>query len=100
MPIPHLTKSLTEKNLKVEVVEFSEEYKPELIIFCNKCKKLGFTLNEYCLSHYTTKIKISSEEIFNKLGKTFFEEEIDIFNFLDMEYVEPRDRNSVTISKI
>ena len=39
-------KSLTEKNLKVEVVEFSEEYKPELIIFCNKCKKLGFTLNE------------------------------------------------------
>jgi len=31
---------------KVEVVEFSEEYKPELIIFCNKCKKLGFTLNE------------------------------------------------------
>ena len=61
---------------------------------------LGYTLNEYCLSHYTTKIKISSEEIFNKLGKTFFEEEIDIFNFLDMEYVEPRDRNSVTISKI
>jgi hypothetical protein len=46
MAIPHLTKSLTEKNLKVEVVEFSEEYKPELIIFCNKCKKLGFTLNE------------------------------------------------------
>jgi hypothetical protein len=32
--------------MSIEVVEFSEEYKPELIIFCNKCKKLGFTLNE------------------------------------------------------
>ena len=29
-----------------EVVEYSEEYKPELSIFCNKCRDLGWKNNE------------------------------------------------------
>jgi hypothetical protein len=30
----------------IEVVKYSEEYKPELVIFCNKCKDLGWENNE------------------------------------------------------
>jgi hypothetical protein len=40
-----LTRFSTEQNPEIEVVEYLEEYKPELMIFCDKCKKLGFTLN-------------------------------------------------------
>ncbi len=32
--------------MSVEVVEYSEEYKPELSIFCNKCRDLGWKNNE------------------------------------------------------
>ena len=46
MAIPHLTRFSTEQNPEVELVEYTEEYKPELIIFCNKCRELGFTLNQ------------------------------------------------------
>ena len=30
----------------IEVVKYSEEYKPELAIFCSRCKDLGWKLNE------------------------------------------------------
>ena len=32
--------------MAIEVVEYSEEYKPELAIFCYRCKELGWTLNQ------------------------------------------------------
>lgn len=61
---------------------------------------LGYTLNEYQLSHYKTKKILTPEEIFKKIGKYYFEEEVDIFNFLDMEYIQPIDRNNITSTKI
>ena len=60
----------------------------------------GYSMNEYCLSHKKTKKPIEPEIIFEKLGKSNFETEKDIFKFLDMEYVEPCDRNNVTMNKI
>ena len=60
----------------------------------------GFSLNEYRFSDRKTKIPISEKVIFDKLGKPIFENEKDIFRFLDMEYVEPEDRINVTFSKI
>lgn len=60
----------------------------------------GFTMNEYCMSHKSTKIKVDSNTIFNKLGKPNFETEQDIFTFLDMDYIEPEHRNVMTLSKI
>ena len=61
---------------------------------------LGYSLNEYTLSHKTTKQPIETSLIQDKLGKDIIEEERDIFNFLDMEYVEPEDRNHITLSKV
>jgi DNA polymerase beta len=60
----------------------------------------GYTLNEYCLSHYDTKHTLTSEKIQSKIGKSYFETEVDIFQFLEMDYVEPRDRDNITASKM
>jgi len=61
--------------------------------------KLGYSMNEYCLSDKNTKVPISSEIISDKIGKDAFETEEDIFQFLDMKYVKPQDRNTLTLSK-
>lgn len=55
----------------------------------------GFSLNEYCLSDKFTKLAISSELIFSKIGKYEFKEEKDIFDFLNMKYVEPNLRDLI-----
>ena len=60
----------------------------------------GYSLNEYRLSNKYTKKEVSIDEINLKLGKSIFEDEKDIFKFLDMEYVEPIDRINVTPAKI
>ena len=60
----------------------------------------GFSLNEYTISHKTTKKPVQSSEIMTKIGKKKFIDEEDIFAFLDMEYVGPADRNVNTPSKI
>ena len=60
----------------------------------------GYSMNEYCLSDKKTKKPIDSLVIEQKIGKTQFETEKDIFDFLDMEYVEPNLRNNTTISKL
>ena len=70
------------------------------IIMRRHALKLGYTLNEYSLSDYKTKQNISSIEINNKINKLYFEEEKDIFDFLDMDYIQPSDRNTITFSKI
>ena len=43
---------------------------------------------------------VSKEVIQSKIGKEIFEEERDIFDFLDMEYVEPENRIHITASKV
>ena len=59
----------------------------------------GYSLNEYCLSHKKTKIPVNAKEISDKLHKSLFETEEDIFRFLDMEYVSPCDRQKSTLNK-
>lgn len=61
---------------------------------------MGYSLNEYTLSHKTTKKPIESDLIKSKLGKVSIDEERDIFDFLEMTYVTPEDRNNITLSKV
>ncbi len=61
---------------------------------------LGFSLNEYTLSDKLTKIPIDPEIIYEKIGKNKIEYEKDIFDFLGMKYVKPKNRNNITTSKI
>lgn len=61
--------------------------------------KLGYSMNEYCLSDKNTKVPIDSSVIMGKIGKESFETEEDIFAFLDLPYVEPKMRNTLTLSK-
>ena len=60
----------------------------------------GYSMNEYCISDKKTKKPIDSSIIKSKIGKEQFETEKDIFKFLDMEYVEPEQRNTVTLNKL
>lgn len=56
--------------------------------------ELGYTLNEYSLRDKITKSPIKNEVILSKIGKDVFETEMDIFKFLDMDYVEPENRET------
>ena len=47
-----------------------------------------------------TKKPVSSSVILGKIGKSSFETERDIMEFLDMKYVSPKKRNTITINKI
>jgi DNA polymerase beta len=60
----------------------------------------GYSLNEYTISHKTTKKPVESTLINSKIGKDSFETEKDIFDFLGMEYLEPDQRNIVTAGKL
>jgi len=62
--------------------------------------KLGYTLNEKYIYNKKTKKPVSSSVILGKIGKNSFETERDIMEFLDMKYVSPQKRNTITISKI
>lgn len=62
--------------------------------------KKGYTMNEHNIYDKFTKEPVNSETIFSKIGKNIFEEEKDIFKFLEMDYVEPENRNNITISKL
>lgn len=61
---------------------------------------LGYSLNEYTLSHKDTKKPIDTALIQAKLGKDMIEKERDIFDFLEMDYVDPENRNDITLSKV
>lgn len=60
----------------------------------------GFSMNEYEFSDKKTKIPITKEIIYEKIGKQNFDTEKDIFQFLELEYTEPKDRNTFTLSKL
>ena len=62
--------------------------------------KLGYTLNEKYIYNKKTKKPVSSSVILGKIGKSSFEKERDIMKFLDMKYVSPKKRNTITINKI
>ena len=62
--------------------------------------KQGYSLNEYCFSYYKTKKPIEISEIKKKINKDIFENENDIFKFLNINYVAPIDRNMFTLNKI
>lgn len=59
--------------------------------------KKGFSINEYCISDKNTKEPVSIDQIMAKLNKPMFENEKDIFKFIDMKYVEPHMRNKTTL---
>jgi DNA polymerase beta len=69
------------------------------VIMRNKALALGYSLNEYCISDKNTKDAIPASLIYSKIGKNQFDNEKDIFKFLDMDYVEPSARDNYTISK-
>ena len=60
----------------------------------------GYSLNEYDFTHKLTKKPVTSEEIMAKIGKPQFEDEHEIFQFIDMDYVLPEDRVNITPSKV
>ena len=62
--------------------------------------KKGYSLNEYCISDKKTKKPVEESLIQDKLGKSTIETEEDIFKFLELAYVKPSERNTLTLSKI
>lgn len=62
--------------------------------------KKGYSINEYTISDKNTKTPIDSSKIMSKIGKNGFETEKDIFDFLDIDFVKPEERNTITLSKI
>ena len=62
--------------------------------------KLGYTLNEKYIYDKQTKKPVSSSVILGKIGKDTFETERDIMAFLDMKYIRPKKRNTITVSKL
>ena len=62
--------------------------------------KKGYSLNEYCISDKKTKKAISENIIFEKLKKHTIDTEEDIFRFLEMNYIVPELRNTMTLSKL
>ncbi len=61
----------------------------------NHALRMGYTINEFTIAHKDTKLPISSEEIKKKIGKTSFKTEKDIYDFLELEYVEPNQRDDI-----
>ena len=62
--------------------------------------KKGYSLNEYCISDKKTKKAVDEALIQEKIGKSTIETEKDIFRFLELDYVVPSKRNTLTLSKI
>jgi DNA polymerase/3'-5' exonuclease PolX len=58
-----------------------------------KALSLGYSLNESNMTIKGTKTLVPTNKIREKIGKDKYETEEDIYNFLDMEYVEPTKRN-------
>ena len=65
----------------------------------NIALKKGYSLNEYRISYKKTKQPVKKEEFMKKLGQFHCKKEKDIFRFLDIDYVEPKDRKDVILSK-
>ena len=57
-----------------------------------KALTLGYSLNEYDMTIKGAKTRVPPEKIREKIGKDECETEEDIFQFLDMEYKEPKKR--------
>ena len=110
MGVVMLEKAGYSKARHLDIIDTSAEHFPFAVLyftgsggFNSKMRgdalKLGYSMNEYCLSDKNTKVPIESKIILNKLGKPSFETEQDIFSFLELDYVEPQNRNLLTLSK-
>ena len=74
--------------------------------------KQGYSMNEYRMTHKKTKlpgqpslrgqetVPVSKGTIMGKIGNTRFEHEKDIFIFLDIKYIQPENRNVITLNKL
>ena len=65
----------------------------------NLALKKGYSLNEYRISYKTNKKPVDETEFMTKLGQFYCKTEKDIFRFLDIDYVEPKDRKDIILSK-
>ena len=63
---------------------------------------LGYTMNEYSIKKIQGKSArvLTNTEIMEGIGKSQFDTERDIFDFLKYEYKEPTERKGFTISKM
>lgn len=63
---------------------------------------LGYTMNEYSIKKIEGKSSkaLTAAEITAAIGKSSFETERDIFDFLSYDYKEPHQRKGFTISKM
>ena len=61
---------------------------------------MGYSLNEYSITVKKTKKQVDKKIVLDKIGKSSFETEQDIFKFLEIDYVEPWDRKGFTLSKL
>ena len=61
--------------------------------------KKGYSLSEKELI-YRDSSKITTEEYKSVIGKDYPTEEIDIFNFLGINYIEPKNRQSGAVIQI
>jgi len=66
----------------------------------NHALKMGYTINEFTIAYKDTKLPVSKDDIKKKIGKTSFQTEKDIYDFLDLEYVLPADRDDIKNLKI
>jgi len=53
---------------------------------------LGYSLNEYGFTYKTTKKPVIESDIIDRIGKSSFTSEQDIFRFLNMKYILPINR--------
>jgi len=93
----------TGKARHLDIVETTpEDYPFAILYFTGSAKhnvhmrahalKLGYSLNEYDMTLKGTKTRVPPETVKAKIGKPVFENEEDIFEFLDLTYKEPKKR--------
>ena len=94
----------------IDIFYYSEKEYPFAILFATgsgqfniemraDAIKKGYSLSEKELI-YRNGTKITSEEYIEKIGKEYPLEEKDIFNFLKLKYIEPKNRQSGMIIQI
>ena len=94
----------------IDIFYYSEREYPFAILFATgsgqfniemraDAIKKGYSLSEKELI-YRNGTKITSEEYIEKIGKEYPLEEMDIFNFLKLKYIEPKNRQAGMIIQI
>jgi len=101
MGITKIKKSKRFRHL--DIVETSKEDYPFALLYFtgsgefnirmrHKALTFGYSLNEYNITYKGTKKRINEDEIEYIIGKKKIETEKDIFDFLDMKFILPKNR--------